>query len=145
MKKTLDTTGIVNELRGTSAFFKGRLPIGQSPIEKSPMKPTKRIPKRTLRSTVRSEQPNEPVSRTVDESERNDHPNGSNNRTERATERSRRPTTRYSFEFYTDQILAIRKIRGRREVEGQSSSLSEVAREAFDEYIKRQKTEQPNG
>ena len=49
---------------------------------------------------------------------------------------SKRRTRRYSFEFYEDQILKIKALKHRAEMQGETVTLSDVAREAFDEYFK---------
>jgi hypothetical protein len=50
----------------------------------------------------------------------------------------RRTTERTAFDLYKDQIVAIRHLRAERELDGNSKvSLSEIAREAFDLYLKK--------
>ena len=46
-----------------------------------------------------------------------------------------RKTERYSYEFYADQVEAIRKIRARRELAGETVTLSDIVREAVDAYL----------
>lgn len=80
-----------------------------------------------------------PNDRTV---ERMGTPNG---RTGASTERPNdrtvergakaRKTERYSYEFYADQVEAIRKIRARRELAGETVTLSDIVREAVDAYL----------
>jgi hypothetical protein len=52
-----------------------------------------------------------------------------------------RRTQRYSFEFYTDQIEAIRKLRARRELQGERLSLSDIVRAAIDRYLQQDGTQ----
>jgi hypothetical protein len=77
--------------------------------------------------------------RTKDDAER---PNG---RTGTASERSNertaaatpplRSTRRYSYEFYSDQVDALRKLWAQKQVNGEKVTLSDLAREAFDQYL----------
>lgn len=48
----------------------------------------------------------------------------------------KRRTTRYSFEFYDDQILALKRLKYEAEMAGTKVNLSDFAREAFDLYLK---------
>ena len=48
----------------------------------------------------------------------------------------KRRTKRYSFEFYADQIVKLKQLKVKAEMDGESLSLSEMAREALDEYLK---------
>ena len=88
-------------------------------------------PNRTVASAERNQQPN---NRTVSQSERLHQPN---DRTVASTERSgaRRSTIRYSFEFYVDQIEAIRRVRAQRELEGKKVGLSDIVRESMDQFL----------
>jgi hypothetical protein len=53
----------------------------------------------------------------------------------------RRTTKRYSFEFYEDQILRLRKIKIEAGLEGESIFLSEIVRRALDEYFQNHDTD----
>jgi len=56
----------------------------------------------------------------------------------RPTARPRkRVTLRYAFEFYRDQIEIFRRLSLQTKLEGDDLSMSEMAREAFDDYITR--------
>jgi hypothetical protein len=48
----------------------------------------------------------------------------------------KRRTTRYSFEFYEDQLLKLKQLKYESELAGEKVTLSELAREALDEYLK---------
>jgi hypothetical protein len=48
----------------------------------------------------------------------------------------KRPTKRYSFEFYEDQIAAIKKIKIEAQLRNENINLSEIVREAIDLYFK---------
>jgi hypothetical protein len=73
------------------------------------------------------------------------HPERTNNRTKERTEiRSetrmvhlpiKRLTKRYSFEFYEDQIIRIKKIKIEAELNGDRIALSQIVREALDHYF----------
>ena len=47
----------------------------------------------------------------------------------------KRRTKRYSFEFYADQIVKLKQLKIAAEMIGESLSLSEMVREALDEYL----------
>ena len=49
---------------------------------------------------------------------------------------TKRRTTRYSFEFYEDQLVKIKRLKYEAEQSGQKLTLSDIARQAFDEYLK---------
>lgn len=50
--------------------------------------------------------------------------------------KSSRPTARHSFEFYKDQLVALRRIRAKRELAtGESVGLSQIVRELMDAYL----------
>ena len=94
---------------------------------------------RTVSETVRNEQPNERTVERVPQPERR-----TVFRSEQANDRSvstpqrpiERPTVRYSYEFYVDQVEAVRRLRAQRELQGKKVGLSEIAREALDAYLK---------
>lgn len=48
----------------------------------------------------------------------------------------KRNTRRYSFEFYDDQILKLKRLKYQAEIAGKRVNLSDFAREAFDQYLK---------
>jgi len=84
---------------------------------------------RTVASSERLQQPND---RTVKTTER------PNDRTEkRKNERPEqgRRTRRYSYEFFEDQIQAIRRFKAQRELDGERVGYSDIVREAIDLYI----------
>ena len=74
----------------------------------------------------------------------------SENRTDARTEdrsdtRSRnfpvkRITKRYSFEFYEDQISKLKQIKYKVEMEGNRIAMSEIVREALDDYFENRNT-----
>lgn len=48
----------------------------------------------------------------------------------------KRPTRRYSFEFYEDQLRVLKKLKYEAEMVGERVNLSDFAREALDQYLK---------
>lgn len=84
----------------------------------------------TERSNERT--PDFPNDRTDEAAEQ---PNG---RTVDRTKASRE-TVRHSFEFYADQIEAIRRLRAQHELAGESISLSDIVRTAIDQYLQEQR------
>lgn len=47
----------------------------------------------------------------------------------------KRRTKRYSFEFYEDQIVKLKQLKIQAEMDGESITLSDMARIAMDEYL----------
>ena len=47
----------------------------------------------------------------------------------------KRRTKRYSFEFYDDQIQQIRLIKIQTEIDGETIAMSEIVRQAVDQYL----------
>ncbi len=48
----------------------------------------------------------------------------------------KRRSTRYSFEFYEDQIFKLKELKHRAEMSGEKVTLSDIVREALDLYLK---------
>lgn len=111
-RKKLDTSNIVNELQGASIFFQKPPPANPVPGSAHPDQGTERNTERTeVRTENRSYPP--PIA----------FPH-------------RRRTTRYSFEFYEDQILRLKNLKHHAEMNGSKLTLSDLAREAIDLYLK---------
>ena len=53
----------------------------------------------------------------------------------------KRNTKRYSFEFFEDQIVWLKKIKIKVEMEGGQIAMSEIVRQALDEYLEKQNLE----
>lgn len=51
----------------------------------------------------------------------------------------RRQLTRYAFEFYQDQVEDLRRISLEEKLTGEKGSMSEMVREAIDEYLEQKK------
>jgi hypothetical protein len=66
--------------------------------------------------------PGEPVAR------RNDRPTG------------RRVPVRRGFEFYEDQLMALKKLSLEEQMDGQSGNMSQMVREALDDYLAKRTT-----
>jgi hypothetical protein len=49
----------------------------------------------------------------------------------------KRRTKRYSFEFYDDQIMRLKRLKRDAEDRGEYLTLSDMARAAFDQYLQR--------
>jgi hypothetical protein len=49
---------------------------------------------------------------------------------------TKRRTKRYSFEFYEDQITKLKTLKYQSEMAGENLKLSDMAREALDQYLK---------
>jgi hypothetical protein len=115
-KKRPDTGSITNELEGASLFFHP----AQTETPPAPIRPLPAEERTIERSSVRSE-----------------------NRTEKRTEIRtvelpiRRPARRYSFEFYDDQIVEMKRLKHEAEMRGEKVSLSDIARQAIDVYLER--------
>lgn len=54
----------------------------------------------------------------------------------------RRVITRYAFEFFQDQIEKLRRISLDQKIQGETGSMSEMVREAIDEYLSRKEVVQ---
>lgn len=48
----------------------------------------------------------------------------------------KRRTKRYSFEFYEDQLIVLKRLKYEAEMNGERVNLSDFAREALDQYLK---------
>ena len=53
----------------------------------------------------------------------------------------RRNTKRYSFEFFEDQIIRLRQIKIEAEMKGESIFLSQIVRQALDEFFDKHDTD----
>lgn len=105
--KKLDPQIIMNELRGQSAFFKKE----ETPPPPPPTTPNETESRRTeIRTDNRSEMRSQPFP-------------------------TRRLTRRYSFEFYDDQITRVKGIKHDLEMQGERISMSDIVRDALDEYL----------
>ncbi len=143
MKKTLNVTAIKNELKGGSLFFSRS---GEQKIAKT--NPNSRTPERVNERTAEqanartADDPNEragerPNTRTSERTNKRT-PERANGRT--TPEKSpQRPITRHSFQFYKDQITQLKRLRAQKELQGTDCHLSDLVRQAIDEFLARNK------
>jgi hypothetical protein len=124
MSKKLNETTIVNELRGHSAFFRdsaARTP--ERPATRTGERPNTSTPERA--DTQTGEQVNvrtqEPVNGSTSERQ--------NRRT------SDRRIVRHSFNFYQDQVVALKRLVAQRALDGEAITLSDIARQAIDDFL----------
>ena len=78
-------------------------------------------------------QPNETERNTVRKSERTD--------IRSVSVPVRRLTKRYSFEFFEDQLIRLRQIKIEAEMKGESIFLSQIVRQALDEFFDKHDTD----
>lgn len=118
MKKRLNSSQVVNELTGQSAFFKQ--PATNEVVFESepPSEPTASTP------PVRAVRDVREVRAVRDE---RDLP-------------EKRVMKRHPFEIYRDQLEALQEMKLRKMMEGQLKSMSEMVRDALDEYIRNNRT-----
>jgi len=115
-KKDLNPEGVINELKGQSVFFQSQPPAEESPTN--------------LPETAKQE-----PAKTERFSERNSE------RTEIRTEKrtpslpTKRLSRRYSFEFFDDQVTRLKALKHEAEMRGEKVSLSDMARQALDDYL----------
>lgn len=122
MTKKLNTAGILGELREQSAHFRRSLP---AEVEQSPTDPAAQtaVPSKDDGGEEKTE-------RTSD-------------RTEIRTEKrsvelpTKRLSRRYSFEFYDDQLTKLKRLKHEAEMGGEKVSLSDMVRQALDEYLEK--------
>jgi hypothetical protein len=125
MKKTLNETGITNELRGQSAFFpkEATAPVGEEAGT-------------AAASSHADERRNEQTNVRINERSG-----------DRSNERSNvRKKIRHTFDIYHDQLLSLRELALNREVLfGERVLLGDLVQEALDMLItKERNTEQTN-
>jgi hypothetical protein len=114
MKKKLNTSTVLSELAEESVFFKKSPPTKTSGENKPETKRTEN------RSEIRTEERSEIRSYDLP---------------------IKRATKRYSFEFYDDQIIRIKQIKLNTEMAGERISMSEIVRQALDEYFDKRSSE----
>ena len=117
MKKQLDVDRIQSELSSGSAFFPG-YKGSSSPTPSAKAAEPAPLPQRPNR----------------DASDRS--PERSNARTP-VRNTTRRIVTRNSFEIYEDQMDSLRKLAFQQKMQGKIGSMSAMAREAIDAYLKK--------
>jgi hypothetical protein len=135
MSRKLNVSGVLNELRGSSVFFNKPVKAQDDPAETDVSRP--RASEETQPPSEQSPTP----SSEADPAQINTPNERTEFRTEKRSENrtvalpTQRRTRRYSYEFYEDQILAIKKLKYDAEMAGHRVKLSDFAREAFDLYL----------
>ena len=123
MKKSLNTAGVMHEMREQSVHFRQTQPAAAEPISTA-------FPENAASSSGVM-----PTAETERFSERKSE------RTEMRSEiRSeglpvKRLSRRYSFEFYDDQILTLKRLKHEAEMRGEKVTLSDIVRVALDRYL----------
>ncbi len=115
MSKKLDTASIASELAEGSAFFR-RSPTSQ-PHDRPPSSPPEKV------SLLEPS----PTGRPPDEA--------ANRRGDRAT--GKRVLVRRGFEWYEDQLAALKRLSLQEQMEGKPGSMSQMVREALDAYLQK--------
>ena len=123
MKKKLNETGITNELRGESAFFRQK-PAAPAVAEAGTPVPVQAVNEQT------NESPNVRINERI--TERTVH---------RSAERtSVRRKIRHTFDIYHDQLLSLRELALNREVLfGERVLLGDLVQEALDMFITKER------
>src|SRR3712207_5628212 len=118
MSKKLDTSGVVNELRGNSAFFPARHVEALAPA-REPAPPTTGTPAQTTPTA------NEPPT------ERTNEPS------------SQRRKVRHTFDIFDDQLLSLKEITiERQRTGGNRVLLGDLVQEALDRFITNARNQQ---
>ena len=142
MRKNLDTDQITNELKGQSLYFEAQSKrLSKKRAEKDA---NARTSKRTNGRT--SEQANARTDERTN-TRTSERANGrtserTNKRTDQRTGSGKtrvRIIKRHSYQFYTDQIEDIRNLWLGYQAQGLDLDLSDLAREAFDQFLRRTK------
>ena len=128
MKKKLDTDQITNELKGQSLYFENqskRLSKKSAQIDANARTGERTNARTSERTNARTgERPNARTSERV------------NVRTS-TRKNARRIIKRHSYQFYIDQVEDIKSLWLSYQARGIDIELSDLAREAFDEYLAR--------
>jgi hypothetical protein len=107
------------------------VPALKSPLEGMPTIDKPRRPNPTDSPVQEAERPNNQPSQTI--------PERVNARTP-VRPNGKRIITRNSFEIYEDQMEALRKLSFQEKMEGKLGSMSQMMREAIDDYLKKRDT-----
>ena len=125
MKKKLNEEAVISELREGSLHF--RRPAEEPPVAPAPERGETSAPARTPASTATSDE--------TAEQER-EMPSPDARPSVRTTVRPvQRVLKRHPFEFYQDQLDALKRISLSDQMAGGKGNMSEMVREAIDEYL----------
>ena len=119
--KKLNTTAVLNELKGQSAFFNP--PASSTPSTNTKKSPTRKTPTPTPKRTV---------GRTDEPSNERPHErsNGKNNP---------RPKIRHTFDIFEDQLRSLHTLQLKTLQAGEKKpALGELVQRALDDYLKKQ-------
>jgi hypothetical protein len=123
MTKKLDTTSITNELAQTAFFRQNTQPVKQQETLPTP------LPEKPIVQEERSNQaiPDRATARPDGEAtyRPDDRPAGKG------------ILVRRGFEWREDQLRALKKLSLKEQMEGKQGSMSQMVRDALDEYLKR--------
>src|SRR3954447_12725815 len=129
MKKQLNITGLANELAGGSAFFpsykKNDSPAPSHPTNQAVQPVPTHSPVSTQRPEPTYRPDDEPANRPID------RPTG------------KRLLVRRGFEWWEDQLAALKKLSLEEQMAGKPGSMSAMVREALDDYLKTRATKEP--
>lgn len=112
-----------------SPFFHPIYPTNEQPHARTSERASKRTAEPTNGST--DERVNTRTTERTDERTHMRTPEQANART------SDRKPQRYSFNFYLDQIEALKRLQARKQLQGERINLSDLARKAFDDFLDR--------
>lgn len=128
MKKKLDTEQITNELKGQSWYFHDQ-------SKRLPQKGAENNTNERVRERANARTSVHANARTDELANVRTHER-MNART-RAPKNARRIIKRHSYQFYVDQVADIKSLCLSYQTRGIDIELSDLAREAFDEYLAR--------
>ncbi len=133
-KKTIDTSSIVNELEGASAYFKRPSTPKVEPESIPSDRPADSKPSEALPVA-------EPMANPEPEPRLEEPQTTTDVRPYARTEniRIKRTITRYAFEFFQDQIESLKRFSLDEQLQGEKGSMSQMVREAIDSYIAKRK------
>jgi hypothetical protein len=144
MKKTLNVTAITNELKGESLFFPPAKNESTAAVNKTAVTSTTAAKATELARTPEQvnartgEQVNERTGEQVNERTAEQ----ANTRTpERVNARTtpdkkpKRAIVRHSFQFYSDQIIRLKRLHAQKTLLGEDCNLSILVRAALDDYL----------
>lgn len=150
MKKTLNETVVANELKGGSLFFANRSDAnGKESKTSANTRTAERVNERTADDANgrTAEHPNERPDEQAN-TRTGERPNERTGERPNAQTKSPKPTeraiTRYSFQFYKDQLTQLKRLRAQKELQGEPCHLSDLVRQAIDDFLAKE-GEHPNG
>ena len=91
---------------------------------------------RQQKAVSKQKEPNRPKGKTVRKTERTDV---TTVRTYDSTDLAKRITKRHPFEIYIDQLESLQKLKAQATLDNKKKNMSEMVREAIDEYLKKGK------